>query len=302
MHPEGGQTTEAPRVRARSRAVGLVMAAILFVGGCASGDGSGGGGDATSSPAGSASSVAAAGPTPSEPPLRPAEERCAGIPIATTTRPVVHAAGGSFVSGLEAGSGNTVVLLVHGSGSRGLCVWAKELPWLAAAGHRVLAVDLPCVGNSPCPAGPPKPLAALTDVVTHLTEAAPKAKVVVIAASAGGPIAVHLASRADSGITAAVALSPAGIEGVVDEGEMKVSTPEAADSVRVPTLVVTDPDDTSVDAATISRLATDPPAALTVEALPAGSGHAQEVLYDTQNPTRASAFRARLLAFLESAG
>ncbi|KGN37735.1 hypothetical protein [Knoellia subterranea] len=189
--------------------------------------------------------------------------------------------------------GRTTSVLCH---ERAKPEWGS--PALASSDSGGDATSAP-TGSSPKPAasGP-----ALTDVVAHLIEATPDAKVVVVAASAGGPTAIQLATRADSGIAAAVALSPGGIEGIVEEGETKLSTQEAADNVRVPTLVVTDPDDTSVDSATIARLAADPPEVLTVETLPAASGHAQEVLYDTQNPSRPSAFRVRLLTFLASGG
>ena len=45
------------------------------------------------------------------------------------------------------------MLLIHGSGKRGACVWPKEILALAAAGYHVLAIDHACVGASDCPAG-----------------------------------------------------------------------------------------------------------------------------------------------------
>lgn len=257
-------------------------------------------GDAVSAagPSGRATS-STSGPAPSRPPLLSAAQRCPGEPTSIPLRPVIIERTGASIYALEAGTGPAVVVLVHGSGSRGLCVWTAELPWLSTAGFRVVAIDLPCVGNSTCPREPSRPIAAVAAVVASITADDPAARVAVVAASAGGPTAIHLAARPGSGITAAVALSPAGIEGDVLEGGKALSTVQAADRVAVPTLVVTSRDDRSVDQQTMARLRATGPADLGVEFLPGGSGHAQQLLYaDGGQDDHPSPFRRAFLRFL----
>lgn len=50
------------------------------------------------------------------------------------SRPFVIPSGGGHLSGVSARTGKRGIVLIHGSGSRGICVWLKELPWLAAVG------------------------------------------------------------------------------------------------------------------------------------------------------------------------
>ena len=52
----------------------------------------------------------------------------------------------------EAGSGEAVVLLHAGVADRSM--WDEHLGWLARAGFRAVAVDLPGFGEAPAHAGP----------------------------------------------------------------------------------------------------------------------------------------------------
>lgn len=274
----------------------VLIACVLLSGACAGGTDSDT--SRTSAPPTTSTSTTPSG-TPTPPALVAPNDRCPGSSLPATVRPTLIPRADSYVYGLEAGSGTRTIVLVHGSGSRGVCVWTNEIGWLASAGFRVLAVDLPCVGVSTCPAGPERPLAALGELAAYLKKTEPNAKVGVIAASAGGPVALHLASRADSGFAAAVALSPAGIESNLQENGTDLSTLDAATKVRIPTLVATAPDDGTVDQGAVAEVKTGAPAELMrVELLPAGSGHAQEVLYDSTRAGAASPFRAAMTAFL----
>jgi pimeloyl-ACP methyl ester carboxylesterase len=284
----------APTSTARGRSlVGALLAFSMVCGGCAGESAD----DSTATTAGSSASSAAT--TPTKPDAMTPNERCPGTNLSDAVRPTLIEWEGGYLYGLEAGAGSKVVVLVHGSGSRGACVWTNELSWMADAGLRVVAVDLPCVGHSTCPREPERPLTALTDVAASFAESDPSAKVAVVAASAGGPVAIHLASQPGSAIAATVALSPAGIESSLSENGTRVMTLDAAEGIRVPTLIATSPDDGAVDQQAIATLkATAPQQLASVELLPAGSGHAQEILNDATDPAKPSAFRARLVAFL----
>lgn len=271
----------------------LLVAVAMLSGACA--------GESAQSSGGAASGSATSPPVTAatKPPLKPANERCLGTNLpASVTSTLVEWEGG-YIYGLEAGSGSKAVVLVHGSGSRGACVWTNELSAMAEAGFRVVAVDLPCVGHSTCPRAPERPLAALTDVATAFSESNPSAKVAVVAASAGGPVALHLASQPGREIAATIALSPSGIESSLSENDVRVATLDAAKGIRIPSLVVAAPDDGTVDQEAFGTLKTTAPQPFArVEILPPGSGHAQEILYDASDDTKPSAFRARFVAFL----
>lgn len=195
---------------------------------------------------------------------------------------------------MTAGTGKRGIVLIHGSGSRGICVWLKELPWLAAAGYHVLAYDQGCVGGSSCPQ-PTDPLLEARIVTAHLKRLGAE-RVTVVAASAGGPYALHLAADPDSGITAAVALSPAGLDKPLAGVDQTADA--AAARLQVPLVMAASPDDSSVDSATLQRLKGAGGSKMTIDALPAGAGNAQEILY-APGSSAPSDFRKRLLAFLK---
>ena len=116
-------------------------------------------------------------------------------PSGSTPRP------GSSCTTVAAGSGETAVVLVHGSGTVGVCAWAADIGWLADAGLRVVGYDAACVGNSTCEADEPAPVEDLASVVASVRDDGAE-RVVVLAASAGGPMAPQIAADPDGGVDA----------------------------------------------------------------------------------------------------
>jgi hypothetical protein len=186
---------------------------------------------------------------------------------------------------VELGDGPRGVVLIHGSGSRGLCNWSAELEWMQDAGLHVLAYDQTCVGESTC-AAPQEPEGDLRAAVSELKRRGAVA-VIAIAASAGGPQAIDVASDPTSGVAAAVALSPVG--------------PASSDTPRIPLLIAADPADTFVDLRSLRSVREAAPDLVNLEVV-RGTGHAQQLLYDAARPTRGSALRKVMLAFVARHG
>jgi pimeloyl-ACP methyl ester carboxylesterase len=84
------------------------------------------------------------------------------------------------------------VVLVHGWGIHSY-LWRKNLPALIAAGHRVVALDLPGHGGSSLPAPGECTLAALTAHLRAVLDALALPRVALVAQSMGGRIALELA-------------------------------------------------------------------------------------------------------------
>ena len=169
------------------------------------------------------------------------------------------------------------MVLVHGSGTVGVCAWAADIGWLADAGLRVVGYDAACVGNSTCEADEPAPVEDLASVVASVVASVRDdgaERVVVLAASAGGPMAPQIAADPDGGVDAAVALSPAELDLPVPGFEL--STADAAAAATVPVLYVLAEGDPYVEPADVRALAEASPAAEVF--VPRGSGHAQELL------------------------
>ena len=210
------------------------------------------------------------------------QERC-GVDVEGVRSRVITTATQQLY-GVEVGRGTRGVVLVHGSGSGGLCNWAAELEWLRDAGLYVLAYDQACVGESSCA----DPLEARQDLRAAVAELKRQGAVSVIAvgASAGAPLTIELAADTRSGAAAVVALSPVGSAGS--------GTP------RIPLLIAVDPDDTSIDLPVLRTVRDSAPDLVKLEVL-RRSGHAQELLYD-DGQTGESAFRAIMLAFVSRHG
>ena len=222
--------------------------------------------------------------------LEPWATRCAGSSERPAVRPFqVGSASGEELYGVMAGSGRLAVVLVHGSGSVGVCNWANEVPWLVRSGLRVVAYDAACVGLSTCAAEAADPLADLVAMVNHARERGVRSSVVV-AASAGGPLAIDAAALGTASLDATVALSPAGLGASLDRYL------EAASNATVPILIALARDDSAATPSEVRRIQAVAAAGATLELLPPGSGHAQQVLYSTTGG--ASPFRAQLLRFI----
>ena len=168
---------------------------------------------------------------------------------------------------------------------------------MAKAGLNVVGYDQSCIGASTC-VNEVRPIEDLLAVVADLRQRGAK-QVVVIGASADGSIPLVAAVKPGSGISAMVSLSTAGLTtpiGTVDAREL--SAQSVAGSVRQPVLYVLAPDDSYSSVAEIKSISSATKGSRLV-LLPAGAGHAQEVLYDTTGQ-KASAFRQTFLAFLRA--
>ena len=90
----------------------------------------------------------------------------------------------------EKGSGEAVMLLHAGVADR--TMWSDHLDWLAAAGFRAIAVDLPGFGEAPIEPGPQAPW---EDVLRTLSELG-VSQAVLVGNSFGGAVALRAAAVA----------------------------------------------------------------------------------------------------------
>ena len=100
----------------------------------------------------------------------------------------------------DVGAGPPVVLLHAGITDRGM--WSELLEPLAAAGHRVVAVDLPGFGDAPVP----ERFAPSDDVLATLDELAIW-RAVFVGVSFGGAVAQRIAVQAPSRVAGLVLVS-----------------------------------------------------------------------------------------------
>lgn len=218
-------------------------------------------------------------------------DRCGGVDTGETETFSIDSPTGDQLYAASAGSGETTVVLVHGSGTTGICAWAADFAWLADTGHRVIGYDAACVGNSTCDADEPAPVEDLAAVVAAARNDGAD-RVVVLAASAGGPMALQIAAVPDIGVDAAVALSPADLDLEVPGSDL--SSVDAAAAATVPVLYVLAEGDPNGEVADVRELADS---SSTAELLvPQGPGHAQELLSsESGGPTEV---RRRVIAFV----
>jgi pimeloyl-ACP methyl ester carboxylesterase len=101
----------------------------------------------------------------------------------------------------EAGRGPAIVLLHAGICDRSM--WSEHLEPLAAAGHRVLAVDLPGFGEADVAVGEQAPW---TDVLVALDELGIE-RAAVVGNSFGGAVALRVAAVAPERVAALVPIS-----------------------------------------------------------------------------------------------
>jgi pimeloyl-ACP methyl ester carboxylesterase len=228
-----------------------------------------------------------------------AAERCGGQASADVT-PVQIALGQDTLYGLRAGKGARGVVLIHGSGQRGVCVWQQEIPALAAQGFRTLAVDHRCVGQSTCVAGAVDLVADIAAAAQHL-RAAGATTVSVIGASAGTAQVIVAAAAAGPPITAVVALSPGRLDDDVRRtGERPRTARQAAPEIRVPMLYVVAADDRLSSVAAVQELNEATPRPYRGLLSRPDGGHAQELLYSggTASAEPAGPVYDAVLAFL----
>ena len=103
------------------------------------------------------------------------------------------AVGGATVSALTAGDGSPLVLL-HGTPT-GAELWRHLVEPLAAAGHRVLAPDLPGYGATRLPPGGDHSLAGAADLLARWIEVEGNGAAWVVGHDTGGGVAQILAVR-----------------------------------------------------------------------------------------------------------
>jgi pimeloyl-ACP methyl ester carboxylesterase len=100
---------------------------------------------------------------------------------------------------VEAGQGDTAVLLLHGIGG-GKAIWRAALPVLADAGYRAVALDFPGYGAS---AGRPT-MAAFVDAVRTLIDRLAAPRLALVGHSMGGMVAQELLAQDARGVHALV--------------------------------------------------------------------------------------------------
>ena len=239
-------------------------------------------------------------PTPSgdpggaEPSEAAAAPRC--MPTGDAAEIFFEGADGTTLAAIEAGVGTIGVVLVHGSGNAGRCVWTREIPTLTEAGFHILAIDHACVGVSGCPDD--KDLVADIDAAAAELRRLGADVVAVIGASAGTAETIVAGAHAD--LDAVVALSPLRLDAAVTLTP-PASVDAAAGTIRVPTLLVVGTDDRNASVDAVTALSKVIPEGLATLLVVDGGGHAQELLYPegaTADSTPGGPTYDAVLAFL----
>ncbi|MGZ4218167.1 MAG: alpha/beta fold hydrolase [Solirubrobacteraceae bacterium] len=102
----------------------------------------------------------------------------------------------------EAGEGEAVLLIHAGIADRSM--WDEHLGWLAQAGFRAVAVDLPGFGEAPAQPGPH---ADWEDVLRTLRDLGIE-RAAIVGNSFGAAIALRVAALAPAAVTAMALISP----------------------------------------------------------------------------------------------
>jgi pimeloyl-ACP methyl ester carboxylesterase len=105
----------------------------------------------------------------------------------------------------ESGDGPPVLLLHAGIADRSM--WDRHLEPLAAAGHRVVALDLPGFGEA---AAGPEPVAHWRDVLAAM-DALKMSRVSLVGSSFGGAVALRIAATAPERIDSLLLFSAAAV-------------------------------------------------------------------------------------------
>lgn len=248
---------------------------------------------ACNSDSGTASRAPAATPTATGGPVA---ARC-GTDRLDEVRALRFAGPNGELQAVEAGTGATGLVLVHGGSPRGLCLWSAEVEGLVAAGYRVLAADHACAGESACPGGP---LDLVGDVLAAARELRRlgATRVVVVGASSG--TAQAIAAGAQPGVDAVVALSPTALDVAVRRPTDPAprTAVDAASRLRVPTLLLTSDADAISPVAKARALARSAGSRVQLTVLPGGT-HAQPLLHEPGAPDLGGAGWTRVRAFLQ---
>lgn len=111
----------------------------------------------------------------------------------------------------DSGGKGTAIVLVHGLASNA-GFWRYNVKSLAAAGMRVIAVDLPGYGKSAKAYGTPYGMAFYAQTIDALLDQLSIAKAAIAGHSMGGQIAMTMILKGSTHIDKLILLSPAGIE------------------------------------------------------------------------------------------
>jgi pimeloyl-ACP methyl ester carboxylesterase len=106
----------------------------------------------------------------------------------------------------EAGSGEVVLLLHAGVADRSM--WREHLDWLAEAGFRAVALDLPGFGEAVVADGLQAPWNDVLEALKRLAVA----RAVLVGNSLGAAVALRAAAVAPSAVSALVLISPPPLE------------------------------------------------------------------------------------------
>jgi len=226
--------------------------------------------------------------------LQPPTQRC-GRPAHSATVLTLRTADHVRLDGAVVGRGPRGVVLVHETGSQGLCGWWPYAVRLAGAGFHVLLFDMRCSGLSACPGG-----SRASHTIADVAAAAGRLRelgattVELVGASYGGSVALAAAARVPR-IAGVADLS--GDELEVDVGGATAA--RAAAAVDVPLLVAVARDDPYVAIAQERALyRRSPSREKRLLVLPARAGHGWDMLVGPRGPGSWSSFANVLTAFL----
>lgn len=233
---------------------------------------------------------------PPDPAAMSIDDHCStGIPD-TADATVVQLGGGDLTlvgATFAAGSGDgTVMVLLHQTGSLGLCGWGKFAAEAAAAGLPSLAIDLCGYGGSECAAGEATPPADQVDLAAaYARDDLGAERVVLVGASMGGSQTV-IAVAAGAEVDGWVDLSGPDVW----EGTTLAALAPEVRARALPGLVAHAADDDPAWYAAAQALAADTGATF----LDGDSGHGYDLLTNTLGDLRPDG--QQVIDFVRSVG
>ncbi len=129
---------------------------------------------------------------------------------------------GQAVNVVALGDGPAAVVFIHGVGGAWQN-WLENLPAIAAAGHRVVAFDLPGFGSSPLPASPIT-IPGLAGLACRVLDALRIDTAAFVGNSMGGFVSAETAVAAPERVRRLVLVSPAGLSIQEPEAQRRVRT------------------------------------------------------------------------------
>jgi pimeloyl-ACP methyl ester carboxylesterase len=207
------------------------------------------------------------------PPPPPPAELCGG-PTTRAQSFWLSAPGGAQVYAAVVGTGPATAVFVHEAGARGLCGFWPYADWLARTnGVRSVLFSQCGAGASQCPPGnAADQWPAATTAAVAWARANGASQVTLVGASAGGVVALQVATSISPPVAAVVDLSG-------ERRWMGLDSLAAARRLQVPALFAVAPGDSLVSVATMRRLyQVAPVQAKRLVVLADGAGHGWELL------------------------